>query len=251
MIIAFYAFLIGLVLGSFSSVLIHRLHFDEKGILWGRSRCPYCKTQLAPHQLIPLLSWLWQRGKCSACEVRISSFYPLLELIFGLVFFVFTAQFFGTSTFWPLIVSVFFLLILFFYDVRFLEVDRRISWPAIALALGWIFFRAEGWELYALGGIIGFAFYGIQYALSRGKWVGAGDMELGLLLGLLLGWKLTLGALFVAYILGTLVAIPLLITKKATGKTALPMGAFLIPATLLFLYSGDQIWAWYMGFLGI
>jgi prepilin signal peptidase PulO-like enzyme (type II secretory pathway) len=151
-------------------------------------------------------------------------------------------------------ISVFFLLILFVYDVRFMEVDRRISWPAIGLALIWSFFRDISFHEFFLGGGIGFLFYFVQYFYSKNKshpWVGSGDMELGLLCGLLLGWKYVLIMLLGAYILGILIAIPLLMIGRVHRKTPLPMGAFLIPATLAFLYAGEYIFDGYFVLLGL
>ena len=237
--------ILGACLGSFSSLLIWRLHHNESGICAGRSRCPKCQKTLTVKNLIPIISWTIQKGTCDKCKNPIPFFYPLIEIIFAVTFFIFTQKFFGTTHFYPLICSVFFLLILFFYDWWLYEVDDRIAFPAILLAAIWTFFREFNYELFLIGGLIGFSFYVFQYYISKGRWVGAGDMRLGLLMGLLLGWKLLILALFTAYILGLLIAIPLIIFNNYSRKSILPMGAFLIPATLIFLYDGNTIWEWY------
>ncbi|MBT3349297.1 prepilin peptidase [bacterium] len=239
----------GTLFGSFATLLVWRLHFDEKGIFFGRSRCPQCRKILSAIELIPVFSWFLQKGRCKKCGKKIPIFYPITEIIFAATFGIFAVKFGGTENFWPMIFAAFFALLLWIYDFKFSEVDRRISFPAIAIAIGWAFFR-DGTEIFLIGGAIGTGFFAIQYFASRGKWVGLGDLELGALMGFLLGWKLLLGALFLAYILGTFWAIPLLILKKATGKTPLPLGAFLMPALLVFLHSGDKIVNWYFGFLG-
>ena len=146
------ALFLGSLLGSFTTMLIHRLHFDEKGIFGGRSQCPACHHILGPQNLVPLFSWLFQRGKCAFCRTPISVFYPTVELIFILLYGLFAWKFWGTVQFWPIMIFLFFILVLFFYDARFFEVDRRISFPAILLALLWAFFRAEPWDQYLLGG---------------------------------------------------------------------------------------------------
>ncbi len=239
----------GAMLGSFASLLIWRLHFDEPGILSGRSRCPKCKKTLQVKNLIPIFSWAFQKGKCSHCGAKISLFYPIIELVFAGTFFLFAEKFYGTNLFIPLILAVFFLLVLFFYDVLFSEVDDRVVLPAI-LAVGvWSVFRELPFLDFLIGGAIGFGFYWCQYYFSGGRWVGAGDLRLGALMGLLLGWKLVILALFLAYILGAVVAVYFLVFKNYTRKSALPMGAFLMPATLIFLYDGQRIWEWYWGFL--
>lgn len=232
---------LGLCLGSFTTLLIHRLHHDEKGIIVGRSRCPHCQTTLKWYNLFPVFSWLFQRGKCNYCHTKISPIYPLIELSFGVTFFLIAQKFLPEIITLPLLIASFLALILFWYDARYFQVDTRIVWPAIGGALLWAFFREESIQSYLLGGSIGYIFYAAQYYLSKGKWVGSGDQLLGLYMGLLLGWQQTLGALFLAYILGSIVAIPLLIAKKAHPKTMLPMGAFLMPALLLMLYCGQDI----------
>ncbi|MCF7918011.1 prepilin peptidase [Candidatus Gracilibacteria bacterium] len=244
----------GAILGSFTTMLVHRLHYDETGIWGGRSRCPQCRHVLGILQLIPVFSWLFQRGKCAFCKKKIPYFYPLTELVFITTFFLFVQKFYSTDVFYPLLIAVFFLLVIFIYDVRFMEVDRRISFPAIGLALIWSFFRELSFQEYLIGGGIGFLFYFVQFFYSRKKehpWVGEGDIELGLLCGLLLGWKYFLVMLFLAYILGVFYALPLLFLGKANAKTALPMGAFLMPAILAFLYAGENIFSWYINMLGI
>ncbi len=260
--------ILGAMLGSFSTMLIWRLHFEEDGIFAGRSRCPQCRQKLLPLSLIPIFSWLFQGGKCKNCGKKIPAFYPLVEIIFALTFYFFAEKFFrgifSDLNFIFLIISVFLILILFFYDLKFYEVDRRISFPAIFVALLWTVWKVihgDNISLYLIGGFAGFMFYflqfwGTKYFLKR-EGVGQGDFELGTLIGILLGWKLLIGALFVAYILGTIIALPILIFQKKlakkipriSGKLALPMGAFLMPSLLLFLYNGQAILDWYWNLL--
>lgn len=245
-VVILYTTLIGLFLGSFTTMLIHRLHFEEKGIIAGRSRCPKCNHTLGVQNLIPVFSWVFQKGQCAFCKEKISPFYPAVEATFGITFFVFAQKFYTEAWFIPIMIAVFFCLIFFFYDLRFFEVDQRLTIPVIAALFVWSFFREESWQFYLIGGGIGFFFYAIQYWISKGKWVGDGDQQLGLFMGILLGWKFVIGALFLAYIIGMISIIPLIITKKADGKTPLPMGAFLMPATLIFLYNGEALWGWYI-----
>lgn len=249
-----------LCLGSFASMLIHRLHFEEPFLKKQRSFCPKCKHNLAAKDLVPVFSWLLQGGKCRYCKKAISPVYPLIELSFAVLAAVFTFVFYGQPQLVPLLIVLFGVLCLFWYDARFMEVDRRISVPIIAFLLFWIFagpyFGLER-ELvansYLIGAAVGWGFYALQYFVSKGTWVGFGDLELGLIMGLALGWQNLLLALFLAYIIGSLIAIPLLILQKAGRKTALPMGAFLVPALLLMLLWGDIIWKtyWDLSTLGL
>lgn len=240
------AFILGTVLGSFSGALIHRLHFDEPGMWTGRSKCPKCKTTLKWWNLIPLLSYALQRGKCAHCEKPIPFTYFLLELIFGAVLFLFVQKFLPTGGYGgsteliiPLLIAVWGLLLFFFYDLLYLEVDLRLIVPGIVLAFIWIFFREAAPSFYLIGAAIGGGFYAIQFFASGGKWVGAGDIYFGVLLGLLLGWPLLLLCLFMAYIVGVGVSVYLMLFKNYGRKSAVPMGAFLMPAGLVCLYNGD------------
>ncbi len=237
----------GALLGSFTTMLVWRLHHDESGIWTGRSKCPACKKTLSALELIPILSWLCQRGQCKNCGKKISAFYPLVEFAFAISGAIFV-QLFYSGIWWDTalkLLLVFFALVLWVYDTRFYEVDRRISWPAIILAISISFLNGEILSA-IVGGLIGFSLFAVQYFYSRGRWVGAGDMELGLFMGFALGWEKTIGALFLAYILGTIISIPLLLSKKKNWQSSLPMGAFLIPAFLVMLHSGDQIIEWYL-----
>jgi prepilin signal peptidase PulO-like enzyme (type II secretory pathway) len=242
-------------------MLIWRLHFDEPGIMTGRSKCPKCKKTLSPSSLIPIFSWIFQRGRCKKCGKEISAFYPLVEITFATTFYFFAEKFITSDifnlNFLFLILSVFLILILFFYDLKYLEVDHRISFPAILIAIlwtGWKVYNGADYSLYLIGCFAGFMFYflqfwGTKYFLKR-EGVGQGDFELGALMGLLLGWKLLIPALFISYIIGSFIAIPLWIfDKKTNGQSALPMGAFLMPALLIFLYNGQTILNWYWSLL--
>jgi len=240
----------GSIFGSFTTMLIWRLHYDEPGICCGRSKCTKCGKVLKIRHLIPIFSWLIQQGKCGFCGAKISPFYPLTEFSFALTFFIFTLKFYGTWFLIPVLIAVLFVLVLFWYDAVFMEVDRRISFVAIAFAFGLAFSREFPLSAFLIGGAVGYAFYAIQYYISKGKWVGAGDAELGLFMGLLLGWKFLILGLFFSYLLALVYALPFLITKKMNRQTKIPMGAFLMPITLLFLYNGYVFWEWYLRVFG-
>jgi prepilin signal peptidase PulO-like enzyme (type II secretory pathway) len=256
--------LVGACFGSFSSVLIERLYKDEGEIICGRSHCCHTGKPLAWWELIPIFSWLLLGGKSRHTGQRIPVFYLLLEIGFAAVFGIFTWQKsadFLNGNFWeifPLFLMLFLTLVLFFYDARYMIVDRRISWPAIFLALLWGLFRSFAptfdesiFREFLLGGAIGFGFYFAQHILSKGTWVGAGDQELGLFMGLLLGWPHILLAGFLAYLIGMVYAIAYLyFVPGSDRKTPLPMGAFLMPALLLFLYDTALWWNVYEQIFG-
>ena len=251
---------LGVLLGSFTTLLIPRLHDDEKGILFGRSHCAVCGKKLAWYNLIPLFSWMFQRGRASCCGQKIPFIYPLVELSFVGVFGIFVYKFYPSLVLLPLLITAVFGLWFFWYDAWFYQVDRRISFPAIFWAGAWIllsayevsYFAREGFDFWnmILGGAIGGGFYLVQYSVSRGKWVGWGDVEIGLFLGLILGDVFTLLALFIAYILGSVVGLILFLCGKANRTTPLPMGVFLMMGLLLMLLWGTEISQWYFDLIG-
>lgn len=244
-------FVSGLMIGSFLNATEYRI---AKNIPLGlniftggeRSACVHCMHILRPYDLVPVISFIILRGKCRDCKEPISFQYPIVELLtaglFVLIYSHFGPQI--ESVYYAIISS--FLLLLFLLDLKYYIVPDSVSLPAILIA--GIISLLVGMEMFdiALGAIIGAGVYIIQYAISKGKWVGAGDIRLGALLGALLGWQLTLVALLIAYVGGSIIAIGLLMSKKAQFGSQLPMGVFLLPATLITLLWGQEMLDWYL-----
>ncbi len=244
----FLAFVFGLIIGSFLSMLLPRLHFGEKGIVSGRSHCPHCKKDLRPIDLIPLLSYLILRGRCHFCKKPISAWYPITELCSALSFALLYYQVQNTELFLFLIPHFFVLLFIFFYDLRYKEIHDFIMLPAIVYA-----FFANLWigdpTSALMGGAVGAGFFALQFLISRGRWIGSGDIRIGAFMGLMLGWPMTLLAILLSYIVGSLVSIYLLATKQASAKTAIPLGPFLVAGTVLVFFLGDPILDLYLSIL--
>ncbi len=264
-------FIFGTAIGSFLSVVLYRLHTKKKGIIFSRSICPACKKTLKWNHLIPVLSFLFLRGKCGYCGKKISSHYVLLELVTGLIF-LFTFLHFNFlegikstidpfsfnyiidwttfQTFLFYVIEFTFLICIFFYDLMYKEIPDRLSIPAIAIAIaGVIVFSLVSIPSMLIGGIGIFTFFALQLILSKGKWIGGGDLRLGALIGFLLGWQIGIIALMIAYLLGSIVSIVLLMSKKATRKSAIPFGPFLVTGALLGVFYGNEILNWYLNSL--
>ncbi len=268
----------GLTLGSFINALVWRLHelgkikkhkittradlnkLRQLSIFRGRSICPNCKHQLAAEDLIPLVSWLLLRGKCRYCHRPISFQYPLVELL-TVVLFIFSYYF------WPVAisgheVSIFILWLLMLvvlialavYDIRWhLLPNILVSLLAIlsvSSLLITIFtninpatssIEAAVWGVLIIGG----SFYAL-FQLSKGEWIGGGDVKLGAVLGIIVGGPLaSILLLFIASTSGTLYALPFIITGKAQRKTRIPFGPFLIVAAIITRLFGQSIINWY------
>jgi len=226
--------LLGLILGSFFSVLITRLQTGEAGILMGRSHCPSCKKNLGPLQLIPVFSFLFQKGRCAFCKKSISPWYPALELSTASVFFAIAylnpeatslqlALMLALASVW---------IVIFFYDLKYKAIHDLIVLPGIILAILGSF--AWGDPLASLYGALGsLIFFGGQWLLSRGRWIGSGDIGIGFLMGVQLGWPLLYIGIVSGYLVGSIISIALLITGKATRESQIPLGPFLALGTML------------------
>lgn len=230
-------FLFGLAIGSFLNCLIHRLQTGESFFI-GRSYCPHCKHQLNWFDLMPVLSFFILQGRCRYCQKKISWQYPLVEIATGLLFLlIFNFQ---LPIFNFIIAPL--LIIIFVYDLKHYIIPDKIIYPAVVIAA---IFNFTNW-LSALGAAV---FFLAIVLVSRGKWMGVGDIKLGFLMGLVLGFPNILVALFLAFMMGAIIGIGLIVASKKTLKSEVPFGPFLVSATFIALFYGQQIINWYLSFL--
>lgn len=140
-----------------------------------------------------------------------------------------------------------FLMIIFFYDLMYKEILDRFSLLAAVIAIaGNLSLNLIPSTEMITGGAAIFGFFTIQYILSKGTWIGGGDLRMGLFMGILLGLKLGLVALASAYIIGGIMSVYLMLTGKVTRKTAIPFGPFLVIGTLTAIFYGKIIIAFYL-----
>lgn len=265
----------GAAIGSFLSVLLYRVENNRSkkkkmGIIFSRSVCPHCKKKLKWRHLVPVLSWVFLRGKCGYCGKKVSIHYLALEILtatlFVITFFNFNflqiipstvdPEFLNYAIDWKIfeififyIIEFSFLITIFFYDLMHKEIPDRFSLPAIAIAIaGGLTLGFPIWTSMLLGGVGLSAFFALQFILSKGTWIGGGDIRLGALMGILVGWEKGLLALVIAYIIGALISIILLLTNKVTRKSTIPFGPFLVGSTILTIFFGDFLLNWYLNF---
>lgn len=228
-----YFFIIGLIVGSFLNSVIYRLE-QKKSFLKGRSFCPNCQDQLAWPDLIPVFSFLILGGKCRYCQQKISWQYPLVELATGIIFLslsLINSNIYAMA--YLLLVSCF-LIIIFVYDLKHYLIPDKIVYPAIAVALIFNYYSI----LSAFGAA---SFFFLIVLISRGQWMGRGDIKLAFLMGLFLGWPKIIVAIFLAVFLGAIIGIGLIISGKKTLKSEVPFGPFLVTGTFLALFWGGKI----------
>lgn len=235
--------LAGLALGSFLNVLIPRL--KDRKPLTGRSRCLKCGRVLPKRDLVPLVSFALLKGRCRFCQQRISWRYPLVEFVTTAALLILYGRFGLRGEFFLGSLLALLLIPLFVLDLKHRIVPDELSLTGAGVMLVGNLLNGVPFRSLLLGGIVGAGFFGLQYLVSRGKWVGDGDIRLGLLAGFSLGWSATLVALVLAYIAGMLLALWLLATKRANLKSQLPFGTLLTAATFASFLWGDAIAGWY------
>jgi len=243
-------FIFGLCIGSFLNVVICRLKTKES-IFIGRSYCPKCRAVLKWYDLIPVLSFLIQKGKCRYCNKNISWQYPIIEittaclflLIFNFKFLIFKQflifNFINLIYFW-FIVSI--LIIIFVYDLKHYIIPDKIVYPAIAISLLYSLFIIHNPLFnYLLSAFIASGFFLFLVFITKGKGMGLGDVKLAFLMGLILGWPSILLALFLSFFSGAVVGIGLIMLHKKGFKSQIPFGPFLSASTVFVLLYGSQL----------
>lgn len=244
--------LAGLGFGSFASVIIHRLHTKQKGIFWGRSKCPKCKHILDIIDLIPIVGCLINKMKCKYCKKPISMSYPILELVMASMFLA-TTIFTGFSNIALLLFYLFLtfvFVLLSFYDIFFQEIPDEISLPTIVITgLGAYLLHLHTGSDLLLGFFVPVAFFAALFLGSGGKWLGGGDVRIGAIMGFLLGWPNVLTGLFLGYLFGSVFSAIGLISGKLNRKSPIPFGPFLFLGTYVALFWGNDILNWYLGLI--
>lgn len=283
--IAFGAF--GLLFGSFAGATVWRLRaaqlredeaagekvpaadkkqvkeLERHSVASDRSRCLHCGHRLAWYELIPLVSWAVQRGKCRHCHKPIGVMEPLIELgmaaFFVVSFLVWPYSFsdwFGPATLALWLAAGVGLGILFAYDAKWFLLPNKVMFTVIGigalyslLILAHNNFSLETLQAIALSCVIMSGFYFVVYLVSKGTWIGFGDVKLGLALALLLAdWQLALLALFVANLVGALLLIPLMALGKIKRQAHVPFGPLFITGWLAAGLFGSAIIKWYIAF---
>ena len=250
-------FIFGAVVGSFLNVVILRLNTGQS-VISGRSKCFSCAKKLRWYELLPIVSFVFLRGKCSACKAKISWQYPFVETITGIIFVLLFQQsqnIFGFG-FWILIFSV--LIIIAIYDYHHQIIPNLFVWIFNGLAfLGLFNFQNlfENWPLKIenfdfnglLSGFILFAFFALLWGVSKGKWMGFGDAKLALGIGWLLGITKGITAITLAFWIGAIVGVLLVYLNKSKYglKSSIAFGSFMILGTAASFFWGEKI----IGFL--
>ncbi len=251
----FFAAVFGLIIGSFLNVYIYRLHTGKS--LSGHSHCMSCGTGLRPYELVPLLSYLFLRGRCRTCGCYIPVRYFIVELLTGLLFlaaYTIASSLTELVYFWSLL-SI--LVVITVYDIRHFIIPDRLTIALTLITLLW-----QGKLLYqsgslydlgitALAALLGAGFFYFLWFVSNGRWIGFGDVKLAVPLGLLVGPAAVFSMIVFSFWIGAGVSLALIGTAKLIGgqfrlrnrifsltiKSVVPFAPFLIAGSLLVLFT--------------
>lgn len=241
-----FVFVLGMIVGSFLNVVILRYN-TGRSVIKGGSKCFSCGKNLKWHELIPVLSFVIQRGRCRNCKSKISIQYPLVELLTGLIFlatFLVTRYSLLVTGYYLIIFSL--LIIIAFYDLRHKIIPNEFVYAFDILAFLTLF-QLSTFNLQLstfLAGMGFFGFFAAIWLLSRGRGMGFGDAKLALGIGWLLGWPKGFYALLVSFWLGALVGIFLIFFYKKSYniKSSIPFGPFLTLGALLAFFISINIY---------
>ena len=270
-------FIIGTLFGSFLNVVIHRVPLG-KSIVFPNSSCPKCENKIKPYDNIPILSWLFLRGKCRNCENPISARYPAVEMLVGVIFLITFWQI-GLSVFLPIaLIFVTVVISLIFIDAEHMILPDVITFPLLGFALlvrliypilfndtanfqditAYPLTMMDGqpmWLISIVGAILGGLVGGGSLWLVGEIWkrlrgvdaMGLGDVKMMFGVGALLGWRLTLLSIFLGALTGAIAGIALIAKQKDKNFQAqIPFGIFLGIGSIVSLLFGEKMITWYI-----
>jgi len=247
--------LTGLALGSFANVIIYRVP-RNKSIITPRSACPVCGNQIFWYDNIPLISYLILRGKCRFCKTRIPIRYPLVELLtaflFGMVYVAFGP---ALEAAWYMS-FIFILIITTFVDLEHLIIPQSFINAGLIMATsGFIAFWDSRWISGLIGAVIAAAFLYLSGLLGKVLFhkesMGFGDVLLGLITGLFLGWKLSIMMLFLTFCSAAVILLILMAFKKVKAGVHVPFGPFMALGSVLSLFFGEFLIDLYINYVWI
>jgi leader peptidase (prepilin peptidase) / N-methyltransferase len=240
------AFVFGSIIGSFLNVVILRLPDPSTSIVFPPSHCPKCSHSLSWYENIPILSFVFLRGKCAHCRDQISVQYPIVEFLTGLLAVAAAATFGLSATALGYFIFCAALVTIIWIDLHHQIIPDTISLPGIILGFCFSFVSSfVSWQdsligLLAGGGI----FYAVSYSyylFRRQEGLGGGDIKLLAMLGAFLGWQSLLFIIFASSISGTIVGLFAMRSQKKGGATRIPFGPFLALSGLFYLFFRPQV----------
>jgi leader peptidase (prepilin peptidase)/N-methyltransferase len=249
---SFLVFFLGIVLGSFANVCIHRLP-KNKQVIIGRSFCPKCKKKINWYDNLPLFSFLILKMKCRNCNKKISPRYFIVELLTGITFLIIFLSFKSLVTLIFLCVLSLILIMIFFIDLENFIIPDVLNFSIMFLALLKNFLPnlntsfVQEINQSIIGGIVGYLSIWIiiflYKTIKKIDGMGLGDAKLIAGIGLLFGWQSIPFVLFISSVLGLIFVIPSLLSKKKNMRSEIPFGPFIIASSIVYFTFGDYLYS--------
>ncbi|MDD2733501.1 MAG: prepilin peptidase [Desulfuromonadaceae bacterium] len=248
------AFIFGMIVGSFLNVCICRMPKDES-VVSPPSHCPGCSSQIRWYDNIPVVSYIFLRGKCRGCGTHISLQYPLVELLNGALTLFLFIRFGPTLAFAALFIFCSALVVITFIDFEHQIIPDEISLSGILIGFFFSFFlKGHSWQNSLLGILLGGgSLLLVAYAYQRctGKeGMGGGDIKLLAMMGAFLGWKAVPFIIFTSSLVGSLIGVSIMLFQKKDSKLAIPFGPYLAFGAILYIFYGRPLIRWYLGLSG-
>jgi leader peptidase (prepilin peptidase)/N-methyltransferase len=240
-----FVFIIGAAIGSFLNVCIYRMPAGESIIKPG-SKCPHCQHPLRIYDNLPIISFIWLKGKCRDCGAKISWRYPIVELLTAVVALMLFFKYGFTLKLLASFIFVAALIIITFIDLDHQIIPDVITLPGIPLSfLAAVFIMKIPWKESLAGFLIGggvlFAIAVVYELITKREGMGGGDIKLLAMIGAFFGWKSLLFILLVSSFFGAIAGLIVILIKKQDMKYAVPFGPFLSAAAVAYFFWGEII----------
>lgn len=237
----FVVFLYGIIIGSFLNVCIYRIPNNES-LISPPSHCGDCNTRLRWRDLIPIGSYIWLRGRCRYCSSKISIRYPLIEGLTGILLVGIYLRYGIGVHFFKYSLLTIFLIVIALIDYDTTDVYSSVVYGGMAIGVVFIIIEyliySQSISNYIIGGLIGLGVIGLIYLLTGG--MGMGDIEIAVLCGLFLGWKLEIYFLLISFIIGGAIAATLILLKKKSKDEYIPLGPSLALGAYIVIIIGER-----------
>ncbi|HXH10513.1 MAG TPA: prepilin peptidase [Alphaproteobacteria bacterium] len=241
-------FAFGLIIGSFSNVVIYRLP-KGKSIISPGSHCPSCSMPIYPWDNIPLFSYLLLRGRCRQCGEPISLRYPCVEFLSGVLYILLWYKFDLSLQLIVYAILTSSLLVIAFIDFDHKIIPNSITLPGILVGFGLSFWALPISPLNSLIGLFaGGSFFYLVALISKGG-MGGGDIKLIAMIGAFLGWQGVFFTILVGALAGSVVGLGLMSLGKKGRKDKVPFGPFLALGAIVYILAGDNLISWYLQLL--
>lgn len=239
-----FSLLFGMLIGSFLNVVIYRVPRSEN-IAFPASHCTNCGHNIKSWENIPVFSYIFLGGKCSKCKNKISPIYPFVELLTGMLFALAYLKFSFSPQGYIAIIFISLLICIFFIDLEHYIIPDGILLILLILSVGKMIIlkEPEFWNGIITTGVV-FLFFYLVYILSKEKF-GGGDVKLFTLLALFFGWPLINLLIVLASVSGIFIGGILILAKVMRKDEPLPFGPFIVFASMITLFYGDEIWRIY------